>query len=427
MRVLMFGWEFPPYISGGLGTACFGITSGLVRQGAEVVFVVPRIKGAAGESHVRLLSASDVPLAGHDAESISFLDKLEIRFLDASLKPYANGRKEEVIPLESLVSIPGGGRIVAGIMELTGDYGGDLLGEVVRYGYAAEVLAGREAFDVIHGHDWMTVFAGIRAKRRSGRPYIYHVHALEFDRSGESVNRDIYNIERYGMENADHIIAVSRYTKKMIVRHYGIPEEKVSVVHNGIHAREAAQPLPFCRRPGEKIVLFLGRITFQKGPDYFIEAASLVRSAIHGVTFVMAGSGDMMSRMVERVAELRMGIHFLFTGFLRGENVEQIYSMSDLYVMPSVSEPFGISPLEAMRCDVPVIISRQSGVSEVLRHALKVDFWDIRDLADKIIAVLRYPVLARELVEGSRVEITSLGWDKAGEKIRSVYDMVRPS
>jgi glycogen synthase len=427
MRVLMFGWEFPPYISGGLGTACFGITGGLVRQGTEVVFVVPRIKGAVGESHVRLLSASDVPLAGHDAESASFLEKLEIRFLDASLRPYANGEKTDSISLQSLLSVSGGERVIAGSLELTGDYEGDLLGEVVRYGYAAEVLAGLEAFDVIHGHDWMTVFAGIRAKRISGKPYIYHAHALEFDRSGESVNQDIYNIERYGMENADHIIAVSEYTKRTITKRYGIPEEKVSVVHNGIHEREAAGPLPFHKRPEERIVLFLGRITFQKGPDYFIEAASLVLSAVRGVTFVMAGSGDMMSRMIERVAELRMGMNFLFTGFLRGTDVEQIYSMSDLYVMPSVSEPFGISPLEAMRYDVPVIISRQSGVSEVLRHALKVDFWDVRDLADKIVAVLRYPVLAQELIERSREDILGLNWDKAGEKILAVYETVHLS
>lgn len=418
MRVLMFGWEFPPYISGGLGTACFGITRGLYNKKVEVIFVLPKIKGAVEESHVRLLSASEVPLGGDDR----FLEGLEIRTLHAELQPYQTEETPESAILRSIQALSREQGKSISSLDISGDYGGDIFSEIVKYGYAAEALAQKENFEVIHGHDWMTVFAGIRAGSISGKPYIYHAHALEFDRSGEKVNQRIYDIERYGMEKADHIIAVSYYTKKLIVSRYGIPAEKISVVHNGVLERdETKPPVPVARRK-DKMVLFLGRITFQKGPDYFIEAASRVLSVLPDVTFVMAGSGDMMIRMIEQVAELRMGTHFHFTGFLRGEEVERIYGMSDLYVMPSVSEPFGISPLEAMSCDVPVILSRQSGVSEVLRHALKVDFWDVHDLADKIIAVLKYPILARELVKQSRDEINELHWDKAGEKILSVYE-----
>jgi len=295
---------------------------------------------------------------------------------------------------------------------------------VINYGRAAGVLAGEESFDVIHGHDWMTVHAGIEARRASGRPYIYHVHSLEFDRSGENINRQVYDVERYGLENADHIISVSHYTKDTIVNRYGINPDKVTVVHNAVSRSEGRIRCRIEKRPGEKIVLFLGRITFQKGPDYFIEAAARVLEKIPNVTFVMAGAGDMMPQMIERVAQLRMGRYFHFAGFLKGDEVERIYAMSDLYVMPSVSEPFGISPLEAMLYDVPVIISKQSGVSEILHHALKVNFWDVNELADKMIGALRHPALVMEMTARSREELKNIHWNAAAEKILSVYRRV---
>jgi glycosyltransferase involved in cell wall biosynthesis len=296
--------------------------------------------------------------------------------------------------------------------------------EIARYGNVAGVLAGRESFDVIHGHDWMTVFAGLHAREISGKPFILHVHATEFDRSGENVNRDIFEIEGFGMKHADHVIAVSHYTKNIIVNRYGIEPEKVSVVHNAVTKEEGGPYGAITKRPGQKIVLFLGRITFQKGPDYFIEAAARVLKFLPDVTFVMAGTGDMMPRMVERVAELHIGKNFHFLGFISGEQIEQIYAMSDLYVMPSVSEPFGISPLEAMLRDVPVIISRQSGVVEILKNALTVDFWDVPDLANKMIAVLRYPALSREMTDLSRETLRTICWEHAAEKIMAVYERV---
>ncbi|MFB3925767.1 MAG: glycosyltransferase family 4 protein [Syntrophales bacterium] len=421
MRVLMLGWEFPPHISGGLGTACFGITKGLTHRGVEVIFVLPRIKGERRSSHVRLISASEVPVCAKQIEEDPFVRKMDVRLIDSILKPYLGEQQYRAIlsglRLEKTERKTGG----EGFYHISGEYGPNLMSEAIRYGEVVGMLARKEKFDIIHGHDWMTVFAGIHARKVSGKPYVYHAHAMEFDRSGENINQEVFEIEKYGMESADHIIAVSHYTKNMIVSRYGIRPEKISVVHNAVSRDGGAGIGPVKKKPGEKIVLFLGRITFQKGPDYFIEAASLVLRFCPDVTFVMAGTGDMMPRMIERAAELRIGKKFHFLGFVSGLEIEQIYAMSDLYVMPSVSEPFGISPLEAMLHDVPVIISKQSGVAEILRNVLKVDFWDIIELANKIIAVLSYPALSREMVERSRDALRTIHWENAAGKIISVY------
>lgn len=419
MRPLMFGWEFPPFISGGLGTACFGLTRAMAKLGMDIIFVVPRIRGERGHSHVKLVSASDVPLAA-DEERDMLLRKLEFRIIDSILKPYITDKEYEKLVVSSRLMKETAGE-EEGCLELTGNYGPNLVDEVIRYGDVAEALAKKEQFDIIHSHDWMTAFAGARAKRAGRKPLVYHAHALEFDRSGEGINPDIYNIERFGMEAADHVIAVSHYTKSQIVARYNIPEEKISVIHNAVSREEGERVYAAPKETGEKVVLFLGRITFQKGPDYFVEAAAKVIEAVPGVRFVMAGSGDMMPRIIERVAQLGIGSNFHFTGFLKGPEVERIYAMSDLYVMPSVSEPFGISPLEAMLYDVPVIISRQSGVSEILRHALKVNFWDIDELACKMIAALKYPSLMEELKKGCRQELDSIHWRSAAEKVQAVY------
>ena len=412
---MMLGWEFPPYISGGLGTACFGITKALAKKGVEILFILPQIKGSERKSHVQLMSANDF-----QSSALPTLWKnIEFRHVDSVLRPYLDQRKYKTDFYGADRRI--GKATPSNSFSLTGNYGEDLLQEALRYGQIVGGIAEAKNFDVIHGHDWMTVFAGIAAKRISRKPFIYHAHALEYDRSGENIDRNIYEIERIGMEQADHIIAVSHYTKQMIENRYGISSEKITVVHNAVNRDHPAE-LPFRKkRKGQKIVLFLGRITFQKGPDYFIEAAHLVLKYLPNVTFVMAGAGDMQSRMIERVAELGIGKNFHFLGFVSGIDIERIYSMSDLYVMPSISEPFGISPLEAMLRDVPVIISRQSGVAEVANTVLKVDFWDIRELAHKIISVLTYPALSREMVIRSRESLDNIHWDYAADKIISVY------
>ncbi len=415
----MLGWEFPPHISGGLGTACFGMTKALVSRDVEVIFVLPRFRGVQGESHVRLVAATEVPVPTGYFEEEKFFKGLDVRVVDAMLRPYMTGGEYETY-LQWFTEK----REDFGYLELTGDYGRDLVAEVMRYAVAASVLAATEAFDVIHAHDWMAVFAAVHARRVSGKPMVFHVHSLEYDRSGESIDPRIYDMERLGMEEADHIIAVSSYTKARIVSRYSVDPDKVSVVHNAISRKEAAERYHAEKPPGEKTVLFLGRVTFQKGPEYFLEAAEKLIQAIPSIRFVMAGSGDLLPRLMERAEAMGIGGRFSFTGFLRGEEVEKMYAASDLYVMPSVSEPFGISPLEALVYDVPVIISKQSGVGEVLRHALKVDFWDVEELANKIHAVLTYEGLSAELLERCREEMIEVTWENAATRIMEVYRKV---
>jgi glycogen synthase len=428
LRILMFGWEFPPHVSGGLGTACFGITKALVELGHKISFVIPKWSGEALPSHVELISAPAIPMRTQDIDATDIFSGLQIRLINSALRPYLNmgqyetqRRRQSDPPLNEKDWMGKEGSRVFGA---SGTYGPNLIAEVMRYARAAGVIAADQSFDVIHAHDWMTVFAGLYAKEASGKPLVLHIHSLEFDRSGENINQDIFYLERCGMVLCDHVIAVSNYTKNLIIKHYGIEPDKISVVHNAVSRSEAPQVYHWEKNPDKKVVLFLGRITFQKGPDYFVEAAARVLKEFPEVTFVMAGAGDMMPRMIERVAELHIGKNFHFTGFLQGAEVERIFSMSDMYVMPSVSEPFGISSLEAMVYDVPVIISRQSGAAEILDHVLKVDFWDVDEIANKIIAILKYPSLAEEIVERSREQLRSVHWEKAAEKIADVYRLV---
>jgi glycogen synthase len=415
LRILMFGWEFPPRMSGGLGTACYGITAALAGLGHRITFVMPQDGEAGTAPFLDLVSASGVPVTDNDREvGMETLLQSMLRPLPSLLHPYLNPGHYHTLYLSEQKRFP----------ETTSVYGPDLIAEVLRYGRAGGVLARTLSFDVIHAHDWMTVPAALIARRVSGRPLVLHIHSLEYDRSGEGANEEIRSIEREGLERADRIIAVSHRTRRMIVEHYAIPPEKISVVYNAVSQQEAQQIYRTGKweTPGkQKVVLFLGRITFQKGPDYFVEAAAQVLRVLPDVTFVMAGAGDMMGRMVERVGELGIGERFHFTGFLQGEEIERIFSLSDLYVMPSVSEPFGISPLEAMMYDVPVLLSRQSGVSEILKHALKIDFWDVREIASKIIAVLTYPVMAGEMAEKARQELRKIRWETAAERIEAIY------
>ena len=415
LHILMFGWEFPPRMSGGLGTACYGLTKALTGFGHRITFVLPRDGERSAAPFLDLRSASDIPVSEADRDPAieTLLRRLTFRPLPSLLRPYLRPSHYHALYRKRS-------------SEAAGVYGPDLIAEVLRYSRAGGVLARVLSFDIIHAHDWMTIPAALLARRISGRPLVLHIHSLEYDRSGEAVNEEICAIERAGLQRADRIIAVSHRTKRMIAERYGADPRKISVIHNAVSQAEAKGARRGKEDRERKTVLFLGRVTFQKGPDYFVEAASLVLKTLPDVTFVMAGEGDMMKQMVERVAELGIGDRFHFTGFLQGEEIERIFSLSDLYVMPSVSEPFGISPLEAMLYDVPVIISRQSGVSEILRHALKVDFWDVRETADKIIAVLRHPALARVMTTKALDEIRRIRWENVAERIESVYRGLAP-
>ncbi|WP_418918022.1 glycosyltransferase family 4 protein [Alistipes putredinis] len=429
MRVLMFGWEFPPHIAGGLGTACYGMTRGLARNGVEVVFVMPRAYGDEDQRFVRVVNASDVETIGtRDHEfSEELLEKVSFIHIDSNMLPYISPEEYAAYHDEFVRS----GRthewtdVWKQRYTFSGKYGANLMEEVARYAMvAAQVAKDLEGqFDVIHAHDWLTYFAGIAAKRVSGKPLVVHMHATEFDRSGENINRRVYAIEKAGMQAADRVIAVSELTRRIVIGKYGIPADKVVTVHNAVRFGESEEAAPE-RAVKDKVVTFLGRITYQKGPDYFVEAAAKVLQRVPDVRFVMAGSGDLMNHVVRRVAQLGIADRFHFTGFLKGGEVQRMFRLSDVYVMPSVSEPFGISPLEAMRSGVPVIISRQSGVAEVLDYAIKVNYWDVDALADAIYGLLTYPALGRMFASKGLEEVTGLKWTNAAAKIKTVYETV---
>ena len=342
--------------------------------------------------------------------------------IGSDIIPYVSPEEfERISSQEELNKISKESVVFSRKFEFSGGYGKNLLEEVSRYALVSSAIAASREFDVIHAHDWLTYPAGIAAKYVSGKPLVIHVHATEFDRSGVNVNQQVYDIERKGMEEADRIIAVSNWTRGIVIDRYGQPPGKVFTVHNAVEPSDARTE--YEKSPiREKIVTFLGRITFQKGPEYFLEAARLVLEKYPDVRFVMAGSGDMLEKMIRRVAKLRMGSNFHFTGFLRGPEVDNMLAISDVFVMPSVSEPFGIVPLEAMRTNVPVIISKQSGVSEVLKHAIKVDFWDINALADAIYGILNYKALNMMFSKYGREEVNSLKWDRAALKVKKVYE-----
>jgi len=517
MRILMLGWEFPPFISGGLGTACYGLTKALDRLGHQVIFVLPRPVDRSQASHIVLLSPDSAYAvasgtagsasvkrtgksrhrsgiggpgggsAGGESVSDTFADREgsntgdsfsmdefeHVRFRSvpstfsspypdfhgssqraqtaasgshdaAELDPdgaahdaleaaglltgtqgqpstgtgsFSGGTSPGASAPPSAASPFGGTGGGAGIA-----YQGDMHENAERYARLVVALSRREKFDVIHAHDWMTYPAGQAVAQLSGKPLVVHVHSTEFDRAGDIPNQRVYDIERRGMHAALRVIAVSNLTASICTSRYGIDPAKIDVVWNGIDS-EAAQPKP--DHPGisakDKIVLFLGRITMQKGPEYFIRSAARVLEKVPNAKFVVAGSGDMATRMIEEAAALGIGHKVTFTGFLRGKDVDRVFQMADCYVMPSVSEPFGIAPLEAMRNDVPVIISKQSGVSEALTHALKVDFWDIDEMANKIVAVLRHPPLGATLREHGAFELRKLTWEGAAIKCVEAY------
>ena len=479
MRVLMLGWEFPPFIAGGLGVACFGLTKAIDKLGHSVVFTLPKAVDRSHSSHVRLLSPASTVSQEVAARALAMqasglnpveaaamavglgnaaqvagayrFAHAEFRSVDAAFShPYpgfdapaaasltaAIGAQAAVDPLSSAAidpAMPEAERTVvnasfAAVLPQIGGgskagpmYGSDLIGDAERYARLVVALSRGEQFDVIHAHDWLTYPAGLAVSRIARKPLVVHVHSTEFDRAGSNVNQAVYDIERAGMHGADRVLAVSQLTKTICESRYGVKPERIHVVHNGVD-RENTQPDASTKiESGDKLVLFLGRITMQKGPEYFIAAAKRVLEKVPHTKFVLAGSGDMAERMIELAANLGIGHKVIFTGFLKGGDVQRVFDMADCYVMPSVSEPFGLAALEAIHHDVPVILSKQSGAAEVLTHVLKVDFWDIDEMANKIIAVLRHPPLSQTMREHGEFELRRLTWDGAAKKCVQAYE-----
>ena len=472
MRVLMLGWEFPPFITGGLGTACYGLTRAMSSRGTDVIFVLPKTVGGEFTEHVKLLSPQTKSAAVGDrapqAVASSFKADLQPTPADSSGQQAFRNVVFKAVPSHMNLSsvYPSGGlqytarghtnpqgigfihakppapTPIQKVDNAGGEpapppphaapdlgYGGDLFNEAHRYADLCLDLAKDEDFDIIHAHDWLTFPAAKALSAATGKPWIAHVHSTEYDRAGEGANRRIVQYERDGVHAASRVIAVSAYTRHLLASRYGLDKSRCDVVYNGVERvvnsdEQRSEPIkpPAGIKKDEKVVLYLGRVTMQKGPEYFIAAAKKVLEKMDNVKFVVAGSGDQIEQIIEQAAKAGIGSKITFTGFLHGEDVRRVYEMADVYVMPSVSEPFGIAPLEAIAHKVPVIISRQSGVSEVLEHALKVDFWDTHDIANKIIAVLRHPPLSATMREHADMQVRELTWDGAAEKCQAVYE-----
>ena len=427
MKVLMFGWEFPPHIAGGLGTACEGIVKGLAHNGVETLFVMPSASGDEDQSATTILNASDVAVANVSETVDEFINKVKFFYVDSNLVPYVDPEEyfdaiEKMRRESSTQTTVGFGQK----FKFSGKYGANLMEEVARYAQVGGTIAmqHKDEFDIIHAHDWLTYLAGIAAKELTGKPLVVHVHATSYDRGDEKhMDSRVLEIEKRGMMAADRVVTVSYLTRNIVINKYGIDPAKVVTVHNAVDF-SGRENISVERGVRDKVVTFLGRITFQKGPEYFIEAAAKVLKRTKNVRFVMAGSGDMMNRAIRQVARLGISDRFHFTGFLRGQEVQEMFALSDVYIMPSVSEPFGISPLEAMRSNVPSIISYQSGAAEVLKYALKVDFWDVEAMADDIYALLSYPALADFATKQGFDEVNELKWNGATAKLKEVYESI---
>jgi len=416
MRVLNFGWEFPPKIYGGLAVASYGITRGLTMQeDMETIFCLPKPCGE--EENIprnKIIGMNQVPIVwrGHDYDYVksrvpNYMSPEDYyRFRDNIYADFSYMNVNDM-----------------GCMEFAGGYPGNLHDEINNFSIIAGVVARTEQFDIIHAHDWLTYPAGVHSKMVSGKPLCIHVHATDFDRSRGKVNPTVYSIEKNGMDHADSIMCVSELTRRTVINEYHQDPNKVFAMHNAVYPlSQELQEIPRKEHNGEKVVTFLGRITMQKGPEYFVEAASLVLQRTRNIRFCMAGSGDMLNAMIDMVAERGIADRFHFPGFQKGRQVYECYKDSDVFVMPSVSEPFGIAPLEAMQCGTPSIISKQSGCGEILDKVIKVDYWDIHAMADAIYSICTNPSLFKYLQEEGIKEVDGITWEKVGLRMRRLYD-----
>jgi glycosyltransferase involved in cell wall biosynthesis len=372
MRVAMIGWEYPPFKAGGLATHCYGLTHGLAGKGVVVDFFMPKTS--------RVVSS--------DVENVNVIEVGE-----SVVFPYDRPDVSEI----------GGG-----FFDAVYSYN-DLVVSCVD-----ECIRKNGKYDVIHCHDWLTVKAGLVLKEKWGIPLVFTVHSTEFDRSGWLFpNQWFVDIEREGMVGADCVIAVSHFTKRVIVEKYGVDSGKVVVVHNAVY--------PIAEGHKQEIVLFLGRLTIQKGAEFFLKAAAKVKDFEPDVRFLVAGTGDMLPRLIGQAVDLGIGDSVVFTGRLSDEEVRHVYGISSVYVMPSVSEPFGITALEAVSAGTPAIVSRSSGVCEAFSNCLRVDFWDVDEMVNKIVSLLRYDCLRSTLSREGKSEVLLFTWDRVAGRTLDVY------
>lgn len=401
MRVLTFGWEFPPSKNGGLGVACYGLTRELLQSGVEVIFVLPRTQATRGDARFLF------------ADQARYEKLVKYVHTDACLFPYLQSSST----IDVIVGYDKDGNPIVQTRTI--------IEEAHRFAHQAALIAKEENFDVIHAHDWTSYLAGVAAKIASGKKLILHVHATSFDQAAsENVDPEIFKIEKECFALADKVVTVSEYTKNIVINRHQVPAEKVEVVHNGCDTFEPERLPPILsemKQQGKKIVLYHGRISIQKGVDYFVRAARKVVDIDPNVVFVVSGSGDMKTQVIELVGAMGLSKNVLFAGALWEDDRDRMYQSADLVVMPSVSEPFGLVPLEALQHGTPSIITKQSGVAEVLTHALKVDFWDIDEMANQILSALRYPAIRQQMVKEGKVQLQSMSWSGAAYKCKRIY------
>lgn len=401
IHTLMFGWEYPPAHLGGLGVACQGIVRGLLHHGATVTLVLPHSAGE--EDGVQILSPqSSVASGGSTIRIPSGLQPYdECASYDARLQDF--DLKDD------------------GIRQL---YGRNLGEEVQRFTDIAVQMTKDVHPDIVHTHDWMTLEAGVQASQYHRKPLVAHVHATELDRTEFHPNPWIFNREMLGLRKADHIMAVSGYTRSLLVREYGIPEDKITVLHNGTFHAE-----PYARTSGSRhvhhpLVLFLGRLTVQKGAAYFIKAARRIADHNPDVRFVIAGEGYLLPQLLRQVCQAGLQDKIIFAGHVTSAEAKKLYAKAACFVMPSVSEPFGLVALEAITHGAPVVLSKQSGAAEVVHNALQVDFWDTEKMADCILTVLREEPLRAEMKAQTPRILSNHTWVRQGRKMLSVYDKI---
>lgn len=420
-KVLMLGWEFPPVINGGLGVACLGLCKALSRH-VDLTMIIPKSDPNFIVDKVELIGLNNLDIDSFKRIKTSKYYKkfAKVETVPADIDPYDTSEMSFDI-LKGKTGIDFRLEDNLNVFSLGELYGEDLIHKVIQFAKYTARLASNKDFDIIHCHDWMTFLAGIEIKALTGKPLVLHVHALEYDRSGPESRNFVYEVERWAMHYADAVLPVSHYTGNIIRTHYDVDPSKIIPIHNGadpVKVFHDTKDFP------EKLILFLGRITGQKGPQYFLDIASKVIEHVPNVRFVMAGTGDRLRSLIETGAYRQIGNKFHFTGFLNKEKVQKLLSIADVYCMPSVSEPFGLSALEAAQFGIPCVISKQSGVAEVLYGALKADYWDVDKMAGHIISLLQNEALKESVIRNAFNDLQNLTWDKAADKVADVYNRV---
>ena len=416
----MLGWEFPPIINGGLGIACHDLSAAMSEL-ADITMIIPKSSPEFKMKNMNLIGLNNLDITSIEDYYKDIFQPLpfSLHSFPLDLDPYFIEGYTNSNPNSNYASLLKEDAEKLQTFSIENLYGNDIINKVTQFANITSSIATKMDFDIIHAHDWMTMLAGIKIKQRTGKPLVMHIHSLEIDRGGENSKGWVYTLEKHGMEYADLLMPVSQFTADNIHKYYGISKSKMVVVHNGSNVVNTFKSK---RKYKEKKVLFVGRLTRQKGPEKFLDIASKVLETNPNVRFVMAGVGDYFKSLLEQSSYKHIGNRFHMTGFLNLEKLRYLFSMSDIYCMPSISEPFGLSAVEAAQFGIPCVISKQSGVAEVLSGSLKFDFWDVNKAAGCILNLLQDPVLREKIVADATVNLDKISWNISAKKIINAYN-----